>query len=256
MRVKTSQGEVYAEVSGQGPPLVLLHADGASGQEFEPLLGRLEGSFELIRPDLPGCGRSPRRALSPAYYRENAKAALDVARHLHPDRPVRAVGSGGGAVTALWMAILDPERIAGVVADSFAEFYRPDDLAGLLAAHQDPPPELSAYLEQMHGADWPVVVAELDRVLVQMAEQERSVFDWRLEEVGCPVLVTGSRRDQFYAALVPRLLAVVEQLPTAQLILYPEGAHPCMWSLEDRFWADATAFLRACQADCTGRSDA
>jgi pimeloyl-ACP methyl ester carboxylesterase len=246
MQVTTSQGEVFVETDGQGQTLLLLHADGSSSQEFEPVLDRLSDHHRVIRLDLPGHGRSPRRAFSSAYYKENAKAAADVARQLCRDQPVWAIGSGGGAVCALWMAILAPQRVAGVVADSFSEFYRAEDLAGLLAAHQQPDADLVDYLVRMHGPDWQVVVRELDRVLSEIAQESRSVVDWRLEEIHCPVLMTGSRTDPFLMRLAPRLLAAAEQVASAQLILYPQGDHPCMWSQQDQFWNDALAFIRAC----------
>ena len=239
---RTSQGKVYYEVSGSGAPLCLLHADGSSGAEFASVVPRLAERFQVIVVDSPGCGRSARRAFSYDYYKENAKAAIEVTRKTTRE-PVRAIGIGGGAVVALWMAILDPSRMRGVVADSFVEFYESEDVRKDLAAHQNPTEEMTAFWREMNGEDWPEVIRQLDRVVAVMAEQRRSVFNWRLEDVGCPVLVTGSRQDHLLSNLDRRLMDIAGQMPRAQLVLYPEGGHPAMWSQADVFWRDALKFL-------------
>jgi pimeloyl-ACP methyl ester carboxylesterase len=235
---------VHYEIQGSGPPLALLHADGSSGLEFEPVLARLQERFSVLVPDLPGCGRSPRRAFSIEYYEENAKAVLDLLKKTHQDA-ARVIGVGGGGVVGLWMAILAPARIQAVVADSLAEFYDEEDARRDLAAHQNPSPEMVAFFQDMNGEDWRTVIQELDRLFSQMAEEKRSVFDWRLDEVRSPVLLTGSRQDHLISSSGRRLLEVAEQLPTARLILYPSGGHPAMWSNAESFWRDALAFVDA-----------
>ena len=243
--VKTSQGPVFAEQHGDGPPLLLLHADGSSILEFEPICKELGRDFRVMCLDFPGCGRSPRRAFSPAYYKENAKAARDLLTHWSPNRPSWLIGSGGGAIAALWLAILKPNQVLGVVADSFDEFY---DAASNEELQAEPSKELQAFWQRMNGEDWPIVIEELQRVFANFAEQERSVFDWRLEEVGCPVLICGSRRDPIIPKAGKRKLALVSQLKQGQLLLYPEGDHPTMWSQRERFWPDALAFIASHQA--------
>lgn len=149
---QTSQGGVFYVVSGTGPPLVLLHADGSSGAEFDPVVPQLAEGFQVISIDFPGCGRSPRRAFSNEYYEENAKATLDLVRQV-AHSPVFAAGVGGGGVTALWMAVLSPSWVRAVVADSLVEFINPDDLRRDLAAHQNPSNEMVSFWRDMNGED-------------------------------------------------------------------------------------------------------
>ena len=241
-RCSTSQGGVYYEVAGSGAPLCLLHADGSSGAEFAPVIPRLAENHQVIVVDSPGCGRSARRAFSYDYYKENAKAAVEVIKKT-TSVPAGVIGTGGGAAVALWMAILDPSRLRGVVADSFVEFYQPDDVRKDLAAHQAPTEEMISFWREMNGEDWPEIIRQLDRVVAAMAEQKRSVFNWRLEEVKCPVLVTGSRRDHLLSDLGSRLQEIAKQMPQARLVLYEEGGHPAMWSQAEKFWQDALEFL-------------
>lgn len=46
---------------GQGPPLLLLHGNGADAALYLPLLELLAPHFRVLMPDLPGFGRSPAR---------------------------------------------------------------------------------------------------------------------------------------------------------------------------------------------------
>jgi len=168
--------------------------------------------FQVITIDFPGCGRSPRRAFSHDYYVENTKAALQVVRSLTKE-PVWAIGNGGGGVVGLWMSILEPAMVQGVVADSCVEFLDMEDVRKDLMAHQNPSHEMVSFWREMNGDDWHTVISNLDRVIAEMTEPKTSLFNWRLEEVSGPVLLTGSRKDHLLSNLGRRLLEEVEQLP-------------------------------------------
>ncbi len=45
------------ESEGEGPPILMLHGLGGTSNSFQPLVAQLAG-FRIIRPDLPGAGRS------------------------------------------------------------------------------------------------------------------------------------------------------------------------------------------------------
>jgi 3-oxoadipate enol-lactonase len=47
------------EIDGQGEPLVMIHGLGGTSNTFTPLLNRIATQMQVIRPDLPGSGRSP-----------------------------------------------------------------------------------------------------------------------------------------------------------------------------------------------------
>src|SRR6516165_9209255 len=45
------------ESEGEGPPVIMLHGLGETSNSFQPLLPPLAGP-RIVRPDLPGAGRS------------------------------------------------------------------------------------------------------------------------------------------------------------------------------------------------------
>jgi len=47
------------EVDGQGEPLVMIHGLGGTSNTFTPVIEGIGRQMQVIRPDLPGCGRSP-----------------------------------------------------------------------------------------------------------------------------------------------------------------------------------------------------
>jgi len=85
-------------VTGGDPVLLLLHGLGATGEVWHGLLER-NWPAEVIAPDLPGHGRSPRL---PAYTFDSMAAS--VATLLEPGRKVVVLGHSLGGVLALTLA--------------------------------------------------------------------------------------------------------------------------------------------------------
>lgn len=101
---------------GEGPPVVLLHGNGAMLQDFEAsgVTGLAAKAHRVIAFDRPGFGYSerPRSVL----WTPRAQARL-IARALEQIGIERAVvvGHSWGALAAVAMALDEPERVAGLV---------------------------------------------------------------------------------------------------------------------------------------------
>jgi len=50
------------EIDGQGEPLVMIHGLGGTSNTFTPVIAGVGRQMQVIRPDLPGSGRSPTSA--------------------------------------------------------------------------------------------------------------------------------------------------------------------------------------------------
>ena len=72
-----SQGEpLFYRESGQGPPILLLHAGIADSRMWEHQMAALKQRFLLIAPDLRGYGQSP-IPNGPYSYQEDVTGLID-----------------------------------------------------------------------------------------------------------------------------------------------------------------------------------
>ncbi|MCB9796405.1 MAG: alpha/beta fold hydrolase [Alphaproteobacteria bacterium] len=115
--------EVRVLTAGEGPPVLLLHGNPDSADEWREVMARLAGRFRCIAPDFPGYGRSPSPPASFAYDRaaqlafvDATLAALEVTEPL-----VLVVHDIGGFVGTPWAAA-NLERVRGVVFTNTVAF--------------------------------------------------------------------------------------------------------------------------------------
>ncbi len=119
--------------TGAGPPIVLLHGNGATGLDFvlSGLVDRLRHAHRVIVPDRPGYGLSPRPHGSGASPFEQAALLRSALRRVGVVRPV-IVGHSWGTLPALAWALDEPEAIAGLALIS--GYYYPERKPALGAA--------------------------------------------------------------------------------------------------------------------------
>ena len=102
---------LWAEETGAGPPVVLLHAGVADARMWEPQWASLAAAgHRVLRCDLPGFGRTPlqRGPVSPA---GEVVALLDA----HGIERAAFVAASMGGLVALEIAIARPERVSALV---------------------------------------------------------------------------------------------------------------------------------------------
>lgn len=109
-----SWGEPYFIESGEGPPVVCLHANASTSGQWRPLMERLSPRFRVLAPDTLGAGRSPE-------WPENREVTLsDEAHFLEPvfteaGNHFSLVGHSYGAAVGLIAALARPEEVRCLV---------------------------------------------------------------------------------------------------------------------------------------------
>jgi pimeloyl-ACP methyl ester carboxylesterase len=121
-QLKVNGAELYYEVCGGGPPVLLIMGFTGDAGHFETLAGALASEFTVISYDRRGNGRSPRppgwAATRPEEQADDA-AALLAALGLSP---AAVFGTSAGANFALCLLIRHPETVSGAVLPSRETF--------------------------------------------------------------------------------------------------------------------------------------
>lgn len=103
--------DMVVESEGSGDAVLLLHGLGATSNSFQPLVPALSG-FRIIRPDLPGAGRSP-VPQGPLDVRGIAESLIRVLAHLGIER-AHVVGHSFGTLIAQHLAALRPGLVTSL----------------------------------------------------------------------------------------------------------------------------------------------
>ena len=101
-------------IKGAGRPVVLIHGNPGSGQDWTRLFGPLAAHHKTIAFDRPGHGRSERPKQIDATVEVQARLLHDALKQLHVERPI-VVGHSWGGALALVYAINYPKDVSGVV---------------------------------------------------------------------------------------------------------------------------------------------
>jgi 3-oxoadipate enol-lactonase len=122
--VPVPDGELWAEDTGDGTAVVLIHGDWTDAGIWAGLVPLLQDRYRVIRYDLRGFGRSSRPS-RPFTRLEDLEAVLD---HFEIRQAV-AVGHSGGGGPALGLALQHPERARAVtlIAPGIHDYPWPED---------------------------------------------------------------------------------------------------------------------------------
>jgi pimeloyl-ACP methyl ester carboxylesterase len=231
------------EVDGQGDAVIFVHGLGGTSNVFTPQLQALGGRYRVVRPDLPGSGRSP--AGGPLSIGGFADAVVRLARGLGIER-AHFVGHSMGTIVCQHVAVNEP-RLARSLA-----------LFGPLLAPPDPARQAmreraaKARAEGMAGiadaivqgatsgdtkATNPVAVALVRELLMRQdaegyartCEALAAAEAADVRRIACPtLLVTG---DEDAVAAPSTVRAMAEQIGGARVVILNRCGH---WATLER----------------------
>jgi pimeloyl-ACP methyl ester carboxylesterase len=235
---KFNDHSVHYSVQGNGDPLLLLAGNTASSKMFKSVNKLYAKHFTVINIDFPGHGRSSRmETFETDFWFYNATVAKALLDHLAIGTAT-VVGTSGGALVGINLALEWPERVTRLYADSF-EGARPlpsfiDNLKQDRERDKKHPlAKLFWYTN--HGRDWRQVVDNDTAMNLAFAKTGRSFFHKSISELCVPTLLTASRKDEFCDHIEDIYLELKTQNPLLEIHMFDEGGHPAMLSNKKDF---------------------
>lgn len=238
---------------GAGTPLLLLHGNAASSNMFYGTAQRYAASFRVICPDFLGHGASDRLSEFPTdLWFEEARQVIALLRALDLG-PAHLIGTSGGALTAINVALEAPELVRKVIADSFEGDHSLEAVTSYLAEEREASKQdenARQFFRYMHGEDWEGVVDNDTAAVLRHHKEIGRFFHRPLSELRADILLTGSLEDEFLLSMASGYMEktyqnLLTQIGHGSLYLFPSGGHPAMFSSSDDFYRLSLDFLNS-----------
>jgi 3-oxoadipate enol-lactonase len=230
------------EVSGEGEPVVLIHA-GLVADFFAPLMGQpaLSG-YRLLRYHRVGYAGSDRIA-GPVTLRQQASHCLALMRHLGMAQ-AHLVGHSSSAAMALQAALDQPERVLSLALLETALLAVPSAPFAGEAVGQfrsgDTPTAVDTWMRGVCGPDYREVLdsalpGALDQAVADadtfFAQELPALREWEFgaaeaARIGRPALVVlGGRSEEVNITFAQRNELLLAWLPWAEPFVLPGATH-------------------------------
>ena len=205
---------MYYEVQGAGPPLLLLH--GGTGSIVAKWIPYFSGEFQVIAMEQMGHGRTADVMDRPFRCHDMAEDTVELMRQLRIDSAV-VVGFSDGGIIGLDMAIHHPERVTKLVvtgANSRTDGYTGKHWEAVNGDPDDWPASESYGRLSPDGVEhWPIVLRRLQRMWAVepnfTREEMRSIKAPTLIIVGDRDLVTPEHAVEMFRTILGAQLCVV-----------------------------------------------
>ena len=215
--------DMYYEVHGEGPPLLLLH--GGSSSIPEKWISLFETQFQVIAMEQMGHGRTADVVDRPFHYHDMAEDTLQLMHHLAIERAV-VVGYSDGGIIGLDMAIHHPQRVTKLVvtgANARSDGYTAENLEWASSFDPDSEPASKDYARlSPDGPDhWPIFLSRLKA----MWAVEPNFTREELTSIKAPTLIIVGDSD---IVMPEHAVEMFRTIPDAQLCVVPGAGHGAM----------------------------
>ena len=223
-RVVNTRGfNMYYETYGTGKPLLMIHGNGGSMNNFLYQIPCFSKSYTVILADSRAQGRSvdPGDSLSYEMMADDLNALLD---SLHLDS-CYVIGWSDGGINGLLLAIRHPEKVKKLAITGANLWPDSTEVGANLFTEA-----MKYYNSLTKMAQTPKV--KNDRKLAYIISFEPHISIGQLNKIRCPSLVIGGDHD----VILPRhTMFIAESIPGSFLWILPDSGHDTLISYKDIF---------------------
>ena len=245
---KYNSKNVFYEKIGSGYPTIFLHGNTASSKMFTSVIPLFSKFFQIILLDFAGHGKSERLTSFPTdLWYDEALQVIELIEILNYEK-VNLMGSSGGALVAINVALERSDLVNKIIADSFEGETALDSFASTIEqdrAVSKTIHEVQGFYKYNQGYDWENVI---DNDTIAIKEHYKTIkhfFHHSLDKLECDILMTGSREDPFMPGdfYEKTYTALIAKIVHGEKHIFGSGGHPAIVSNAESFVRIATEFL-------------
>lgn len=232
---------VFYEEIGTGYPLVLLHGNSVSSKMFTGIIDLYRKDYKLILIDFLGHGKSDRLdQFSEDFWYDQAMQVIQLLTLNHYGK-VNLIGTSGGALTALNIALERENLVNKVIADSLEGEEAVDGLVNTIYEEREKTKSREQgrlFWKYCHGDDWEQVVDNDTDVVIRHGKHIKKFFHRDLSQLHVPVMFSASLADDEYAGMIDiekTYIELSQKVPSGKMHLFQTGGHPAMITNAEEF---------------------
>lgn len=242
----------YYEEQGKGTPILFLHGNTASSNMFDGIKELYTNSYKVIMLDFLGHGKSDRLdRFRTDLWHDEALQAIDFLEQMKYGK-VHLIGSSGGALVAINIALERPDLVGKVIADSFEGEYPLKEFTQNVVADRDASKRdegARSFYRAMHGDDWESVVDNDTYAIYEHSKSDGKFFHKPLETLKTDILLVGSEEDEYISSIDPNYFSrvyadMIKKIGYGNMHLFKHGGHPAILSNSREFRTIAEEFFK------------
>ncbi|MCE3076715.1 alpha/beta fold hydrolase [Chryseobacterium gwangjuense] len=228
--VKLNDAELYYEIYGEGEPLVLLHGNGGSIQEFYKQIPELSKEFKVIAIDTRAQGKSKDFTKGDLNYKIFADDLKNVMDHLNIPK-ANILGWSDGGNTGLEFALKYPQHLNKLIIIGANAFPKGVD--------EDLLKNFKSKVYVMNLANQPE--NETEKRLLNLMLNEPNISKKTLHQIQNPTLVLAGENDVIKKEHTEMM---AKEIPNAKLKIYPKATHYLPFEIAEDLNKDVIDFLK------------